>query len=125
MTTIKLFIDKSLLFRIKSYKILPHIQVAGSTKDAGKRPLLPFRKCTPRYQPFSRFLLTSTRSPTFSSSSYSLFGGYATMHRNLKRVKGLLVTIWELLIVSSSTLTFLSLGDDVPTTPHFDHWTNS
>lgn len=43
----------------------------------------PERWCCPLYQPFSRFFITNTISPTRNSNSYSLFGGYGTIHRNL------------------------------------------
>lgn len=58
--------------------------MSGSTNDDGNSPILPVRACVPLYQPLSRFLCTQTMSPSCSSSSNSLFGGYDTMHRNLK-----------------------------------------
>lgn len=62
------------------------LQISGSTNDEGNNPILPDRACVPLYQPFSRFLWTKTISPTNNSSSNSLFGGYDTMHLNLKYI---------------------------------------
>lgn len=60
-----------------------------STKLPGKRPVLPFLCNVPLYQPSSRFLCTNTMSPSFSSISASLCGGYGTTTRYLSRGKGL------------------------------------
>lgn len=57
------------------------VQLSLTTNDAGNKPIFPVLRCWPLYQPFSRFLSTNTVSSTFSSSSYSLFGGYGTIHR--------------------------------------------
>lgn len=46
-----------------------------STKLPGKRPVFPLRCNVPLNQPSSRFLWTNTISPSFSSSSASLWGG--------------------------------------------------
>lgn len=54
-----------------------------STKLPGKRPDLPFRCNVPLYQPSSLFLWTNTMSPSFSSISASLCGGYGTTTRYL------------------------------------------
>lgn len=54
-----------------------------STKLPGKRPVRPFRCRVPLYQPSSRFLCTKTMSPSFSSISASLWGGYETTTRYL------------------------------------------
>jgi len=56
-----------------------------STKLPGKRPVLPFLCNVPLYQPSSRFLCTNTMSPSFSSISASLCGGYGTTTRYLWR----------------------------------------
>lgn len=58
-----------------------------STKLPGKRPVLPFLCNVPLYQPSSRFLCTNTMSPSFSSISASLCGGYGTTTRYLRRQK--------------------------------------
>lgn len=58
-----------------------------STKLPGKRPVLPFLCNVPLYQPSSRFLCTNTMSPSFSSISASLCGGYGTTTRYLWRKK--------------------------------------
>ena len=58
-----------------------------STKLPGKRPVLPFLCNVPLYQPSSRFLCTNTMSPSFSSISASLCGGYGTTTRYLWRQK--------------------------------------
>lgn len=62
-----------------------------STKLPGKRPVLPFLCNVPLYQPSSLFLCTNTMSPSFSSISASLCGGYGTTTRYLwgKRCKDL------------------------------------
>lgn len=49
-----------------------------STKLPGNSPVLPFLCSVPLNQPSSRFLCTNTMSPSFSSSSASLWGGYDT-----------------------------------------------
>lgn len=72
-----------------------------STKLAGKRPVLPVRCWVPLYHPSSLFLCTYITSPTRSSNSYSVFGGYGTMHRNLN--------IYTEAINSLKQLTFLFL----------------
>lgn len=70
--------------------------MSGWTKDAGNNPIRPERWCCPLYQPFSRFFITNTISPTRNSNSYSLFGGYGTIHRNLpKGVCYFYVEIWS------------------------------
>lgn len=54
----------------------------ASTKLAGNNPVRPVRCKVPLYHPSSRFLCTCIISPTRSSNSNSLFGGYGTMQRN-------------------------------------------
>lgn len=67
-----------------------------STKLPGKRPVLPFLCNVPLYQPSSRFLCTNTMSPSFSSISASLCGGYGTTTRYLWRQNRKdLVTQWS------------------------------
>jgi len=55
----------------------------ASTKLAGNSPVRPVRCCIPLYHPSSRFFCTYIMSPTRSSSSNSLLGGYGTIQRNL------------------------------------------
>lgn len=55
----------------------------ASTKLAGNNPVRPVRCCIPLYHPSSRFFCTYIMSPTRSSSSNSLLGGYGTIQRNL------------------------------------------
>lgn len=55
----------------------------ASTKLAGNSPVRPVRCCIPLYHPSSRFFCTYIMSPTRSSNSNSLLGGYGTIQRNL------------------------------------------
>lgn len=70
--------------QVSSSKLGQGLSQKDSTKLAGNSPVLPVRCCVPLYQPSSRLRCTYITSPTRSSSSYSLLGGYATTHRNLK-----------------------------------------
>lgn len=86
-----------------------------STKLPGKRPVLPFLCKVPLYQPSSRFLCTNTMSPSFSSISASLCGGYGTTTRYLRREKRaktwLICTWWEQLSTSTRDLGKKTFGN--------------
>lgn len=68
----------------------------ASTKLAGNSPVRPVRCCIPLYHPSSRFFCTYIMSPTRSSNSNSLLGGYGTIQRNLYPVLKLntVITKW-------------------------------
>lgn len=66
-----------------------------STKLPGNRPVLPLRCSVPLNQPSSRFLCTNTMSPSLSSSSASLCGGYDTTTRYLSHMMGRASCCWD------------------------------
>lgn len=65
-----------------------------STKLPGNNPVLPFLCSVPLNQPSSLFLWTNTMSPSLSSSSASLWGGYDTTTLYLGREARGAVSDW-------------------------------
>lgn len=71
-----------------------HMYQMLSTKLPGNSPVLPFLCSVPLNQPSSLFLWTNTMSPSLSSSSASLWGGYDTTTLYLGRTARGTVSDW-------------------------------